>query len=57
MWPVKEGMSQTLTAIEMDYWNGRATKSKMERVTNDGSREIMKIKHLITNDKVLKQLL
>lgn len=56
VWPLKEKTRKSLEATEMDYWRRAAGKSKLERVRNERIREIMGVKHKITEDIQINQL-
>ncbi|XP_045471806.1 uncharacterized protein LOC123678703 [Harmonia axyridis] len=45
------------TATEMDFWRRSAGRSRIERIRNEGIREIMGVKSNIVNDIRTKQLI
>lgn len=57
VWPIKEKTAKMLTATEMDFWRRAAGRSRMERITNNRIREIMKVDRTIMDDIKNKQLI
>ncbi|XP_057670224.1 uncharacterized protein LOC130902259 [Diorhabda carinulata] len=56
IWPLKEKTVKMLEATEMDYWRRAAGISRLEKISNDRIREIMKVQHTITEDIRMNQL-
>jgi len=56
VWSLKERAKKKLTATEMDFWRRSAGKSRMERVTNERIRQIMKVQGTIVDDIGTQQL-
>ncbi|XP_072389340.1 uncharacterized protein [Diabrotica undecimpunctata] len=56
VWPLKGKNLIALEAAEMDFWRRAAEKSTLYRVRNERIRDIMGVKHNITEDIRINQL-
>ena len=56
-WQLNKNLEKRLLALEMDYWRRSAGKSRIERMTNDRIREIMKVETTIIEEIQRRQLI
>ncbi|XP_030753355.1 uncharacterized protein LOC115880307 [Sitophilus oryzae] len=57
VWLLKERNLKLLEATEMDFWRCTAGKSKLDRVRNERIQNIMGVKHRISEDIKINQLM